>query len=133
MTSEVKARLVVVVCGGRHYTDRAFVYKTLNLLRAECRSLVIIEGGCKSGADAFAQAWAKSKRYTEPIELITEEVTKEAWIMHGHAAGPMHNRRMLEEYYPDLVIAFEGGRGTKSTIEIARELGIEVRQPKRQQ
>ena len=123
--SEVKDVLVVVVTGGRYFKDRSLVFHTLSTLRAECRRcLVIIEGGCLTGADALAREWLKLHKRPEFIEGMTEHAD---WNRHGRAAGPIRNRKMLEEYEPDLVVAFEGGRGTQSCIDIAKELSITVR------
>lgn len=50
------------------------------------------------------------------------------WHTHGRAAGPIRNRRMIEEGKPDLVVAFPGGRGTANMVNQARAAGIEVRE-----
>jgi hypothetical protein len=51
------------------------------------------------------------------------------WHEHGRAAGPIRNRRMLEEK-PDIVLAFHPNlalsKGTKDMVGIARKAGIEV-------
>jgi len=135
-TSQVRDELTVVVCGGRNYRDKAFVFYTLALLKMECRHLTLIEGGCKTGADLFARQWAalqvqKPQVKNTWFEYVSVPVTEKAWDIHGKAAGPLRSRRMLEEHQPDFVIAFEGGRGTKACVDIARELGIEVREPKK--
>ncbi len=63
--------------------------------------------------------WAES-------EGIKPTVFKADWSKHGKAAGPIRNRRMLEEGKPDLVIALQGGKGTASMIALAREAGVRV-------
>ena len=125
--------LVVIVCGGRHYQDKSFVFETLSKLRAEAYQLVIVEGGCPTGADAFARDWVKLQTEPGRYHRIQHFTVHPAWGRDGRlAAGPIRNRRMLENYEPDLVLAFEGGRGTKSCIDIARELGVPVRKVRRQ-
>jgi hypothetical protein len=37
----------------------------------------------------------------------------------GRAAGPRRNQRMLEDFRPDLVVAFPGGRGTAYMVRRA--------------
>jgi hypothetical protein len=48
------------------------------------------------------------------------------WKHEGRAAGPIRNKRMLDEGSPDLVVAFPGGRGTANMIGQARERGFEI-------
>lgn len=33
---------------------------------------------------------------------------------------------MLDEYHPDFVVAFPGGRGTAHMVRISRQAGVEV-------
>ncbi|MFM7676018.1 MAG: SLOG family protein [Synechococcus sp.] len=54
------------------------------------------------------------------------------WHRHGRAAGPLRNRRMLEHACAELaalpngagllVVAFPGGRGTASLVQLTRGL-----------
>lgn len=48
------------------------------------------------------------------------------WDKHGKAAGPIRNREMINE--ADELISFWDGesRGTKGTIDMANEKGIQV-------
>ena len=52
------------------------------------------------------------------------------WKTFGKAAGPIRNRKMLDEGLPDVVIAFhediERSKGTKNMISQACEQGIDV-------
>ena len=48
------------------------------------------------------------------------------WKKHGKAAGPIRNRKMLQDGKPDLVLAFPGGRGTANMVELATDAGIRV-------
>lgn len=105
----------VLVCGGRDYKHSAFVYTVLNSLEITH----LIEGGAR-GADDIAHGWAH--------DTDTPHTTVRAdWKTHGKKAGILRNIRMLEEYRPDLVIAFPGGRGTAHMVEIARKAGVEVK------
>lgn len=51
------------------------------------------------------------------------------WKLHGHAAGPIRNRQMLDEK-PDLVIAFHedwaNAKGTRDCVAEAGRRGIKV-------
>lgn len=108
----------VLVTGGRDYNDLASVVGALNALNEQHGQLTIIQGGA-TGADQLARYWADRnfcQRITEPAD----------WKAHGKAAGPIRNQRMLDEHKPDLVLAFDGGRGTADMIRRAEAAGIPV-------
>lgn len=111
----------VLVCGGRAYSDVERVASVLNVFHQTVGVGVLIEGGA-TGADAAAAAWAVSNG----IRLLVFPVSKEEWRRIGPAAGPIRNRRMLEEGKPDLVVAFPGGRGTANMMKQARAAGVDV-------
>ena len=48
------------------------------------------------------------------------------WDFYGLSAGPKRNAWMVRFGQPDLVLAFEGGRGTQSCVQIATEAGVAV-------
>lgn len=104
----------VLVCGGRDFSDSAWVFRVLDSLNPDH----IIEGGA-TGADAFAQAWAIHRCKT----LSTVQAD---WKRHGKRAGSIRNQEMIDRFHPDLVIAFPGGRGTADMIRRAKKAGIEV-------
>lgn len=112
---------VVLVCGGRGWTDALAVHAELCRLAREGFTRVI-HGGAR-GADEMAG---------QSAQLLGFAVTefKAEWGKYGKAAGILRNERMLEEG-PDLVVAFhenlQHSRGTGHTVRLARELGIPVR------
>jgi len=108
----------VLVCGGRDYTDRDFLFATLDQLHAARSFCLVISGGAR-GADSLAEEWAK-------ICGLPLQVFKADWQTHGRAAGPIRNQKMLDEGKPTLVVAFPGGRGTLDMTTRARSHGIEV-------
>lgn len=108
----------VLVCGGRDYDDKVRVDAVLNKLHAEAGIDVIIEGAAK-GADQLAYQWSWSN-------AVKSERYEADWENQGSFAGPMRNKRMLEEGKPDLVIAFPGGKGTADMVRKARRAGVEV-------
>lgn len=75
--------------------------------------------GMAFGADTMAYNWAKRHG-------ITVHEFPADWKKYGKAAGPIRNKRMLDEGKPDLVIAFPGGGGTANMVKLAREAGVEV-------
>lgn len=108
----------VLVCGGRNYDDQERVFAVLDKLDSEAGIDCIIEGGAR-GADSFAAHWAERR-------FCVKETYEADWENQGSFAGPMRNKRMLEEGEPDLVIAFPGGRGTADMVRKARKAGVEV-------
>ena len=80
--------------------------------------LVLAHGGA-SGADTLAGRWAEENEI--PVTVFEAD-----WKGHGKSAGPVRNRRMLEEFRPDFVIAFPGGAGTENCVRFAHQRGILV-------
>jgi hypothetical protein len=104
----------VLVTGGRDYADAASVDAWLTSLTPS----VIAEGGA-SGADRLAAIWAHDND-------VRCETFPARWALHGRAAGPIRNQQMLDEFNPDIVLAFPGGRGTADMVARARKKGVRV-------
>jgi hypothetical protein len=122
---------VIVVTGGRGYTDRNHVRNTLDTLLKEHGNLIIAHGGCNCredepdiGADYFASEWADDNECVN-VKYFAD------WGTYGRAAGPIRNEAMVEGSMawkaPAIMIAFPGGRGTKNAIEVAKKHGLEVK------
>src|SRR5262245_16043033 len=109
----------VLVCGGRTYANRSMLNKVLSDLHATQPFTLLIHGGAK-GADLLAMEWAVRNS-------VDSRSFPADWDTHGPAAGPIRNSQMIAEQ-PDLVVAFQGGRGTQDTVTKARAAGIEVHQ-----
>lgn len=110
----------VLVCGGRDFTNEAFICGRLDRLHAETPITALMQGGAR-GADTIAGQWARSKAG------IQRFVCRADWETHGKRAGPIRNARMLE-WKPDLVVAFPGGRGTADMVRQAQAAGVPVQQ-----
>lgn len=108
----------LLVCGGRHYDDRATVYFTLDAIHKATPVSVVIHGSAP-GADTLADSWAQER-------LIPCQRFPAAWTMLGRAAGPIRNARMLTEGKPDAVLAFPGNDGTADMVRKARSAGVPV-------
>ena len=105
----------VLVTGGRNYLNRRMVYEVLNRVSPSC---VITGGGL--GADDFARTWALR-------EGICYVEVPANWTYYDKSAGPIRNHWMAEFLRPDLVLAFPGGKGTKSMVDVARKNRIAVK------
>ena len=106
----------VLVCGGRDFRNYGMVIRALDALPE--RPTVIIHG-CARGADTLGETWAIGR------DIPTLRFPAH-WDDHGPAAGPIRNKRMLDEGKPDLVIAFPGGKGTANMVSQARAAGVKV-------
>lgn len=111
----------VVVTGGRDFTDRDAVWGALDRRHARGGIVALAHGGA-SGVDRLADMWARNRGV--PVEPFPAD-----WRIRGKAAGPERNRRMLDTFKPDGVIAFPGGRGTADCCRAADERAIPVWRP----
>lgn len=127
----------VIVCGGRNYGEVPNVTPSLSpqeltkeserasrerekLIRV-LRSYDIsdLAQGGASGADGYAEAWAD-------LMGVPCKTYKAKWRLHGKGAGPIRNQQMLDEFKPDAVIAFPGGKGTADMVRRAKASGVRV-------
>lgn len=108
----------VLVCGGRHYRGRKRLFAELDRLHGARGIDCIIQGGA-TGADAIAKEWAR-------LAAVPSQEFCADWDMYGRAAGPMRNRKMLEDGKPDVVIAAPGGAGTASMVRLSEAAGVNV-------
>lgn len=104
----------VLICGGRDFTDHKLLEGTLD----KYAITAIINGGAR-GADALSTLYAR-------VKSIPLEIHYARWDLHGKAAGPIRNQRMLDEGRPDLVLAFPGGIGTNDMVQRAIKAGVKV-------
>lgn len=80
---------------------------------------ILIIHGAAIGADSLADIWARENKC--PVESYPAE-----WDKYGKKAGYIRNQQMIDEGYPDVVIAFPGGKGTAMMKRLARKSGIPV-------
>jgi hypothetical protein len=111
----------VLVCGGRDYANKGSVYGVLDRINERTPITCIIDGGA-NGADALAAIWSALRHIPDHKRFHAD------WAIHGKAAGPIRNQKMLDEGKPDLVVAFPGGKGTADMVRRAKAAGIEVRE-----
>lgn len=119
MAKKPRKPLKVLVCGGRDFKDASFVFNRLLEYEEHYGEFGCIIHGVALGADELAGEYAKCNG-------IPCTVYKAYWNTYGKAAGPIRNKRMLEEGKPDIVIAFPGGRGTANMIQQAHAHGVPV-------
>jgi len=105
----------LLVCGGRNFRDYDLLRETLDKIEG---TVELAHGGA-SGADSMAGTYASARGWDV-------SVFQADWRTHGRAAGPKRNQRMLDEFKPDLVIAFPGGYGTADMVKRANKAGVFV-------
>lgn len=110
----------VLVCGGRDFDDALTLGSWLGGIHKQRGISLLIEGGAP-GADFMARKFAEWQNI--PVQTFEAE-----WERYGKSAGPRRNERMLSEGKPDLVVAFEGGKGTADMVRRARAADVEVLQ-----
>jgi hypothetical protein len=115
----------VLVTGSRAWPDGAAVHQKLRrvALRQGFGRLVVVHGACPTGADAFADEWARENADAG----VTVEPHPADWDTHGKAAGPLRNTHMVQ-LTADLVLAFPLGasRGTRDCMSKAQQAGLSV-------
>lgn len=115
----------ILICGSRGWKDPAPIDAIIAgydiLAEGRNEKLTVIQGGAR-GADTVAKDAAKAWG----VETITEEAD---WDKHGKAAGPIRNKKMLDDHKPDVVWAFRTygkSNGTDHMCDIAKKAGVPV-------
>lgn len=111
----------VIVCGGRDFTDGQLIYRELDGLGITS----LAAGGC-DGVDIIAEQWALGNRKMGVAPRAEYRCFPADWKANGKAAGPIRNQQMLDEFKPDAVVAFPGGRGTADMVRRATKAGVRV-------
>ena len=113
----------VLVCGGRDYDNYEELYAVLDWIDCSWEGpetfgpiSVIISGHAK-GADALSEQWAKKRE-------VSLEIYPAEWNVYGKSAGFIRNQQMIDEGLPDLVVAFQGGKGTLNMLTLANRANI---------
>lgn len=116
----------IVVTGSRGWTDANEIRMALRYVR-ECARMtddphvLLVHGGAR-GADMMAENIA--------MELGGFSVKKvpALWEKYGKSAGYRRNVQMLDDYEPEIVLAFclDGSAGTMHTVNAARSRRIPV-------
>lgn len=107
----------IIVCGGRDFRDRLWLYAGLDRLHGVNPITHVIEGGAE-GADRYAAEWAKQHN-------IKSTTVQANWGEHGKRAGYLRNVEMAD-MDPLLVLAAPGGKGTAMMVAIAEQRQIPV-------
>jgi hypothetical protein len=115
----------LIICGGRDFTDQAFINEVLNLVHEKKGIELIIQGGAR-GADRLGKEWAVANNVRN-VEVPAD------WDRHGKSAGYKRNAEMLamllhlkKKGDKVAVVAFPGGVGTNNMMVLAEKAGVDV-------
>lgn len=113
----------ILVTGSRDWPDPATVETAIEsyLDDAGALDVVIVHGGCPTGADAFADAYARRMGWTV-------EVHPADWARYGKGAGPVRNQEMVDAGAAVcLAFVMPDSRGTRDCMGRATAAGIPLR------
>ncbi len=113
----------VLVTGDRNWTHYEVIERAItNMAKLHGEVLSICHGGAR-GADQIAGD------VCEVHDIPCKEYRAD-WEKYGRAAGPVRNQEMLDEFKPDVVMAFHDNlpesRGTLDMVTRAKNQGIWV-------
>ena len=105
----------VLVTGSRKWTDTRTIFDQLRGLPSDS---IICHGGAP-GADTIAGQIAKLLH----LQVVCYPAE---WKRHGRRAGPIRNQLMLDDFKPELVLAFPGpdSVGTWDMVDRAEAAGV---------
>lgn len=105
----------IAVVGSRSFDNYLLLR---NYLLNYFHPFILISGGAQ-GADSLAESFADNKH-------LKKNIYRAEWDKYGKSAGPIRNKKMVED--ADIIVAFWDGesKGTKMTIDYAKEKGKPV-------
>lgn len=122
----------ILVTGSRHWKDWAVIEAALAEAVGRYHSvdnqLVLVHGGCPTGADAMAdniwRSWIPKMLWPW---LLEPEVHHPDWNRYGKAAGPIRNTQMVN-LGAAVCLAFPHSKsmGTRDCMDKAKAAGIPV-------
>ena len=124
---------IVLVCGGRDFSDRKLAYKAIEQAIAENKSITqdnsFIMSGGQRGADTLALDWAEENEWNSAR-------IPAKWKKHGKIGGNIRNRELrqiamlLGGRDQIAFIALPGGVGTAHMVRICLEINAVMRMPR---
>lgn len=112
----------VIVCGGRNFNDRQWLWNGLDEFHDIVGITELIEGGA-AGADRLAGQWVDYINYLTSGHQIRHTVVSAEWERYGRSAGWVRNNAMAD-LEPDYVFICPGGVGTQMMVDIAKRRNI---------
>jgi hypothetical protein len=109
----------IAFAGGRDYNDHARIWAVLDKTHEKFADMVLLHGGDKTGAEAIAAAWARTRG-------VAQIAFKPDFARHQNAAPFKRNDALLEALPKGVIIC--GGNGIQANLaDKARGMGIAVK------
>lgn len=109
----------ILVTGGRDYTDAAHAARVLTAVGRYYGSVFFVQGGAR-GADRLVRDYCRE--HGMPCATVAP-----CWDYYGNSAGSVRNAWMADMPLSyRCLLAFPGGVGTRSMINLAQKKGIPV-------
>lgn len=108
----------IAFTGGNDCNDHVRIWAVLDRVLAKHPGLVLLHGGCPTGAERIAACWAHAR-------TVTQITFKPDWARHNKAAPFKRNDELLS-VLPLGVVAFPGGGISENLADKAKVLGIPV-------
>lgn len=114
----------IIVTGSRDWWDSRIIGQWLDYYShrvLEPAQLVVVHGGCPTGADEMANSWGRTLG-------LTVEAHPANWRINGKRAGLIRNQLMVN-LGADLCLAFirNGSRGATHCAGLTEQAGIPTR------
>lgn len=106
--------LRLVVTGGRDFFDYAEIERVLSQFADG--PVVLAHGGAR-GADELCARFAVTRGWE--VRRFPAD-----WTRWGKRAGVLRNQQMIDEFHPDVAVAFPGGRGTADMVRRLKAANI---------
>lgn len=106
-----------LICGSRGWSDphlMNIILAGLDVLSEGASEPLTIIHGAAPGADRLA-----GKLASQWGASVIEEPAD--WDTHGRAAGPIRNKKMLDDHSPNMVIAFRSKGKSNGTDDMCRK------------
>jgi len=99
------------IVGCRTCTSPRHVFPVLDKILK--KGDIIISGGAK-GVDTLADKYAQKNQHTMIIHCAM-------WDLHGKAAGPIRNKKIVDDC-DEMIVFWDGkSKGTRNSIKLAKE------------
>ena len=110
------SEILLAIVGSRNYTNySSFAQIVETWVKENGQPSQIISGGAR-GVDSMAKKYAIEKK----IQFVEYEAE---WKKYGKQAGPIRNRKIVENCTHILALPSKKGKGTQITISFAEKKG----------
>lgn len=109
---------IVVVTGGRAFTDEAFINRSLNDFHERVGIKAMFQGGA-TGVDSICSSWA----WERGIPMFE---CRANWKKFPKSAGPIRNHWMKLFSGASHLLAFPGKRGTAHMVAACEKHGMTI-------